>query len=148
MIRADLLAYLMDQSSVTDLIGTRMTLSRIPIDVYGVPMSGPYPCVSYRRTSAGHHHNLDGSQGCCEADFEFDVWGDDTEEVEAVGEAIRLKLQGFVGTMGSGPGTTVFKVTLINEQDFFHPPQDGSDGGIHRTTFSYNIGFDVAIPTY
>jgi hypothetical protein len=138
MIRADLRTYLLAQSSITTLIGQRLYLSRIPLP-------GTYPCVSYRRVSGGHFHDLQGSRGYCEAAIEIEVWSDDSEEVESVGDAIRQKLQGFVGTMGS---TTVKRVTLDDEQDSFLPPIEGSDTGVHRTTFRYTIGFGVTIPTY
>lgn len=147
MIRSDLRTYLLAQSSVADLIGTRLSLSRLPLNVDGSAnlSAGPFPCVTYRLASANHHHNLDGGQGYCEAAIELDVWGDDSEEVEAAGDAIRLKLQGYLGAMGN---STVKRSTLDEEQDFFHPPQDGSDTGIHRTTFRYTIGFYEAITAY
>lgn len=146
-IRADLRTYLLTQTGVTNLVGQRISLSRVPVNPDGTAgeSGGPYPCVTYRRVSGGHHQHLTGSQGYCEADFEFDFWGDSSVEVEAASEAFRQELQGYTGAMGS---STVKKVTLNNELDFFHPPQDGGDGGIHRTTQTYNVGFAVSIPSY
>lgn len=146
-IRADLRTYLLSQSSITSLIGQRISLSRVPLnlDATAGQSGGPFPCVTYRRVSAGAYQDMDNGAGYCEADFEFDFYSTDSVEVESVSEAFRLKLQGYRGAMG---GSTVKKVTLVNEQDFFHPPPDGSDTGIHRTTQQYNVGFYVTIPTY
>lgn len=147
MIRNDLRTYLLAQSSITDLIVQRLSLSRRPINLDGTAgeFGGPYPCVTYSRVTGGHHQNLDGSSGYAEADFEFDYWGTSPVSVENVSEAFRLKLQGYRGAMGD---STISKVTLQDETDFFHPPQVGDDGGIYRITQRYNIGFAVAIPSY
>ncbi len=138
MIRADLRTYLLAQTSITACIGQRLYLTRLPYDA-------TFPAVSYQRMTGGYGHDLDGATGYCEAIFDFDVWGNDTVANESAGEALRLKLQGFTGTMGS---TSVKRVTLDNETDYFHPPQTGDDPGIHRINFRYTIGFYVAVPSY
>lgn len=146
-IRADLRTYCLAQSSITTLIGTRLSLSRRPINTDGTAgeSGGPYPCVTYSRANGGHFQNMDASDGYCEAMFEFDFWSNVATDIESVSEAFRLKLQGYRGAMGS---SSIKLVKLEDEIDFYHPAPDGSDKGIYRTTQRYLIGFVAPIPTY
>lgn len=142
MIRADLRTYLLAQSTITDLVGTRIYWVRIPQK----PQSETtYPCITYRRATGGHMHHLDNAQGYAQPIFEIDVWGPDSEVVENVGEQVRLKLQGFSGTMGT---TDVGGVTLDDEQDFYIPSDIGDDIGVHRIQYKYKIGHGEAVPNY
>lgn len=141
MIRGDLRAYLLSQTTVTDLIGQRIHQARAPQS-----LDEAQPYISFRRFTGGYIHDLDGGADRAEPLFELDVWGFDPDQVEAVGEAVRLKLQGLSQT-NVGPGETyIHEVILMDEKDFYHPAEDGSDGGWHRTQFTYQIGHQVALP--
>jgi hypothetical protein len=138
MIRSAIRTYLLTQTDLTNLISTRIYLTRIPDN-------GTYPCITFRRISSGRQHDLDGAAGYAESNFEFEVWSDDSEEVEDVCEELRQALQGFRGTMGT---TAVKRVTLEDEQDFYHPPISGDDVGVHRTVVRYIVGYVETIPTF
>lgn len=134
MIRAALRTWLLAQSSVADLIGDRFDLAKVP------QVNATYPYVSYRRASGDYEHDLDGGAGLASPIFEIDVWSPKTTEVEAVGQAIRLALQGYRGLMGD---VNVVGVELENEEDFFHPADVASDEGRHRTRFRYRIHYET-----
>lgn len=146
LIRADLRTYLAAQTSITDLVGgaarPRIYFVRIP---QTNPPSSVYPCVTYRRATGGHVHSLDGSMGFASPLFEIDVWGEDSVVVEQIGEAIRLKLQGYRGTWGS---SDIRKVTLDDEQDFYFPSEVADDVGVYRIQYKYTIGHGEAIPSF
>ena len=143
MIRADLRTYLLSQSDITDLVGTRIYWVRIP---QKNPSDANYPCITYRRATGGHVHNLDGAQGYAEAIVEIDIWGPDSEVVENVGEQVRESLQGFRGEMGT---TDVRRrVTLEDEQDFYYPSEVGDDVGVYRIQYKYKIGYGESVPCF
>lgn len=138
MIRSALRTYLLANSEVAALIGTRLYLTRIP-------ENGSFPCVTFRRAGSGRHQDMRAASGYAEASFDFEIWSDDSEEVEAVCESLRQALQGYRGLMDTTP---VSRVTLEDEQDFFHPPLSGDDVGVHRTLVRYVIGYSESIPTF
>lgn len=77
--------------------------------------------------------------------FEFHVVGIDSVAVETIGEALRLALQGFQGTMGA---TEVRCVTLDDETDDYIESKLGDDVGFFRTVYRYTIQHREAIPTF
>lgn len=146
MIRSDLRTYLKSRSGLTDLVGgasdPRLYLSNIP----QAPALANYPCVVYRRASGGYEHELDGSAGKASPLFEFHVFGTDPDDVEAIGNQLRLALDGFCGTMGD---TAVDCVTIDDEFDDYIETKIGDDlVGFHRTVLEFTIQHDVAIPVF
>lgn len=142
MIRTDLRAYLASKTTVTNICGTRIHWTHIP---QRKSNETTYPCVVFRRATGGHEHHLDGSAGYAAPLFDIDVWGEDDEIVENLGEQVRLVLQGFQGVMGS---TTIGRLTLDDEHDYYYPSGKDNDRGQYLIRYRYTIGYTEAIPSF
>ncbi len=74
------------------------------------------------------------------------MFGTDPDDVEAIGNQLRLALDGFCGTMGD---TAVDCVTIDDEFDDYIETKIGDDlVGFHRTVLEFTIQHDVAIPVF
>lgn len=147
MIRSDLRTYLLTRTGLTDLITAdgrvHLHLSRTP---QTTPPLAAFPTVIYRRASGGYGHDLDGSDGNADPNFDFHVMDPDPDVVEAICEQLRLALQGFPkSNMGS---THIESITLDDEQDDYLESTIGDDVGFHRTVLTFSINHTVAIPTF
>lgn len=142
MIRTDLRKYLLTKTDLTALVGTRIHWQMIP---QSERATAAYPCITYRRDIGGHGHDIDGSSGFAAPVFDFFVWGQGTEEVEAAAEQLRLSLQGFTGVMGE---TQVHGITLDDDRDFYFEPRQGEKVGLWAINHRYKIEHAESIPVF
>jgi len=136
MIRTSLRQYLAAQSNIAALVGERI----YPVVL---PQSAAFPALTYSRTSGGHDYTLKGSSGMAMPTFELDCWGETYDAADELAEAIRLKLNGFNGTMGD---TEVKVCVLDDEVDAFEPNDDASAEGVYRITLRYRIQYTESVP--
>jgi hypothetical protein len=136
MIRTDLRQYL--ATNLTSIVG---------LHIYPVvlPQTAGLPAITYARITGGHDHNLKQATGAAIPTFELDCWGATYDQADQLAEAVRQKMQGFSGAMGS---TLVTSVLLDDEVDAFEPNDDGSDTGLYRITLKYRIQYRESIPTF
>jgi hypothetical protein len=136
-IRSDLRNYLVSKTGITNLIASRIYPVRRPQAVTG-------DSICFWRTSGDHDHNLTGSSGTAIPSFAIDVLSDDYTRADAIAEAVRQVMQGFAGTMGT---TVVKSVILVDEQDGYDDPADGSDKLTYRIALLYRIRYTESKPT-
>lgn len=134
-LRKDLADWLAAEPTITTIIGTRIYATRLPD-------TPAYPSLSYRQISAEYLYTLEGSSGVAIFTVQFDCWAKTLTAMEDLAEALRLKLQGFSGTMGT---TEIRFATLVNEIDIPEPPNDGGTWTYHKAC-DYEIKINVAIP--
>ena len=131
-------AYLNSKSTITDLVGTRISNVRRP-------QKDTLPAITVRRVGALHEHNLDGAAGSCVASIQLDCWATTNAAAETIGEAVRLVMDGFVGTMGD---KAVAVCTFEFEIDLYDEPRDASDVGVYHVAQDYAIRYTESIPTF
>jgi len=89
-----IVAHLMADSDVTDLISTRLYPMVVPQDV-------SLPAVAYQRISGPREPVHEGASGLARARMQFTVLGSTYEGGKDVAEALRGSMDGFSGTMGT-----------------------------------------------
>lgn len=92
-IMAAIVTILLGDATVTGLVGDRI------YPVY-VPQNTPMPAITIQRISAPRVHTFDGPSGMVKSRYQFNSWGTTYGSVEQVVEALRLAIDGFVGTVG------------------------------------------------
>jgi hypothetical protein len=147
MIRRDIRTYLKTKTALTDLIGgattPRLYWSKVPAG--DTPLSN-YPCVVFRRATGGYGHDMDGSDGKAQPEFEFMSIGLDPEAVEAIAEELRLAMQGFSGMWGT---SAIDEVLLDDELDGIETTKVGDDEyDLPWIVQVFQIGHKVAKPTF
>lgn len=141
-IRQTLRTYLLDQSALTALVGTRIYQSRVPKG--DTPLQN-FPAIVYRRMTGGHEHDLDGSAGVARARFQVTVVGTDAIAVDDICEQLRQAMQGFRGQFDT---TRVTCVTLNDEVDDYIESTIGDDVGFYLTMLVYTVSHIETKPTF
>lgn len=106
-IEEGLVAHLMADSSVTDLISTRL----YPLVV---PQDASLPAVAYQRISGPREHAHDGPSGLARARVQFTALGSTYAEAKSVVTALQGSLDGRKRGL---PGVRSNAINLLDERD-------------------------------
>ncbi len=82
-----------------------------------MPQNPTLPAMVYNRISGERVQNMQGSSGLASPRFQFDCFARTYAEAKGVGEALRLAIEGFSGTMGGVSGVDVNSCLLQSDQD-------------------------------
>lgn len=118
---ADLRTYLLAQSGVSTLIGTRMYPDALP-------EGATLPAVVYYRISGTHVESLGGIKAAGTCRVQLDAYAATRLAADAVGDALVAALRSLsVGQQSIGAGTIVCDVEIQGPRHDRQPPTDGSD---------------------
>ena len=137
-MKAELFAYLNADAPLTVLVGARI-FPQI------APPSASFPRVTITRIVNGHERHMLASSGLSRATYQIDSWALNSPSVEAVAEALRNALDGFIGKLMGG--IDIRSIFLVDENDNIEEPTDGSDNSIYRISQDYTINHRESIPT-
>jgi hypothetical protein len=138
-VSADLRTFLLADSALAALIGTRLHPLRLP-------QNPTLPAMTYQWVSGERAHALDGAVGLSSPRVQFDCWAGTYLQAEAVFEAFRKRLDGFRGDIGSTP-TKVQGAFFESERDMYEDSADagtGSGVGMYRRSADFFINFEEA----
>ena len=143
MLQEAVYTRLSTDATVSGLVGTR---------IYPVlaPEGVALPYITYQRIAVDHVESVAGSSGLANALVQVDCWAASYAGANALGEAVRLRMQGFRGTVGS---QDIQAVLLSSDRD---APEDpvrierggvhGDEVGIHGVQFDFDIWYCEAQP--
>lgn len=106
-IEAALYTRLQAVSALTALVSTRIYKNRLP-------EGAARPCIVYQRISATRERVLSGPLYGCTPRYQFDVFANTRDSMEAVRKQLRLALDGYSGTSAS---VAIHSSWLINDFD-------------------------------
>jgi hypothetical protein len=141
-LKEALLVYLVDAASdLYSLVADRIVPARrAPVDFL--------PCVTFFRVSRTDSYVLEGkSGGLPEERIQFDCWGRTVEEVEAVADALRSRLNGPL----RGYWGAVFIQSCRFEEsgrDNYEPPDHADDAAVFQVSLDALIAYEEEVPTF
>ena len=110
-------------------------------------MARPY--ITYTKISNDHTSNQSGGSGLAQPVYQLDVWADSALSAESVYDALRAALDGYSGTMGTGAyETTVESVFVVDDDEGFEKPTDGSQQATYRHRVDITIWHRETVPTF
>jgi Protein of unknown function (DUF3168) len=131
MLAADLTAYLKADTTVATAVSGRVFPNI-------VPQGSAFPAISYNQVSGVRLYDINnGPTGRAMPRITINSWSDRYITVRQLADAVRERLNGFRGIMGS---TNVGRITLDNEFDTFE--EEAGQSGIHRVVQDYIISFE------
>src|SRR5688572_8009285 len=107
----DLRTLTIGTTTVSGLIGGRCYYNR-------TPAKWDLPHVWFRVTSDDEELTMDGVGGMHEADIDLECAGVTEASAQAVSDAVKARLHGYKGTMGSASAKGIF---ISNKDDDYEP---------------------------
>jgi Protein of unknown function (DUF3168) len=130
MLVIDLTAYLKADATIAATVGPRVFPNV-------VPQGSDFPSISYNQVSGVRLYDIpNGPTGRAIPRITINSWAERYLTVRQLADAVRERLNGFRGLMGS---TEIGRITLDNEFDTFE--EEAGQNGIHRVTQDYLISF-------
>lgn len=137
------LRYLLTTSAaVTALVGSRVSPGF-------VSELSAFPFIAYSLIASQHERHLQGPSGLVFRRYQLDIYSRLNSELCAISDAIRNRLDGYVGVVTIGADSLRMQnVELLDQRDNYISPTDGSDVGIYRRSLDFRISHGETIPTH
>lgn len=130
-------AYLLSQTTVTNVIGQRM----FPVKM---PAAQSYPAIVFMRRSTERDYHQGGALGGPRATTVLHCLADDYTEASALANAVRLLVDGAHNTTWD---TTAIKLCVVaDESDQFFQPIEGSDVGYYSRVLVLSVTYIEELP--
>lgn len=138
MIKKSLIALLEAESDVTDIVGSRIYVNRIP---QGFSLIGN-PTLLLSTTAVTRIYSNDGNVGIPTATVSVDCFADTYLEAITLADYVRLCLESYAGTVG---GMVIQAIFLNGQQDLSGNVEPGSDICIHRIGLDFEVHYQEDI---
>lgn len=109
LLGGDLRTFLIADATITGLVVQRVYPNALP-------QNPTYPAITYNQVSGVRVRNLKGPSGTAQPRISINAWASTYLGARSLADAIRQRIDGYSGLMGS---TVVGNVILDNEIDFF-----------------------------
>ena len=137
MIEADLYSYMTSESTITNLVSTRIYPD-------AAPQSSTLPLIVYSKQSTDRQVTLKRSVGICTARIQLDIFGASRTVCENIVEQIRLRTDGFQGNWG----TTFIHLCKFDSESVGWDLESAKDTGIHRATVDLVVSFSESVTDF
>jgi hypothetical protein len=128
---ADLRSLITGSTAITALVSTRVHYNL-------VPHSSIYPRIWFRVTSDTEDRTMDGVGGMHEARADIECAGLTEDSAQNVADAVKTRLDGYTGSMGSSVARGIF---LRDKADEYERQANQSDEGVHIIAFTAQIWY-------
>jgi hypothetical protein len=107
MIEQALFTHITTDSTITDLMGTRLFPNKIP-------QGQPLPAAEYQQDGGKREHTMAGADGLVDSEYFITCYAESYSKAKELAMAIRQRMDGFSGTVG---GVVIDVIFLTNEVD-------------------------------
>lgn len=133
-----LFRFLSKSRTIRSLVGNKIFMD-------WAPPGTARPYITRIKISNQHPKHLTGSVGIGMKSIQIDVWADTDGDREKIGEALRNRLDTFVGRMER---VFINYCFLTDENDSAEVRQDGGNTPIYRRRQDYDFAVTESIPNY
>lgn len=130
-MRSALIALLNGESTVTNVVGSRIYFGNAPPDA-------TFPHIVVSQESSDEMTMLDGTPGLRSVRFDISSKSERGVQCETLGDAVRKFLDDYTGTAGS---ETIDAVYVEDESTNVEPPRSGEREPIYVTTLDVVIQY-------
>lgn len=103
------------------------------------PTDMPRPYIVYVRNDGNHANHLLGDSGLDQAQYTFDVWGNNSLDHAEIAELLRLGINALIGIIVNS--VNFRSIFVDNDIDGIFIPTDNSQKGEYRTSVTYSITY-------
>lgn len=127
-----LIALLLANSGLTDLVGTRVYIGKRPQN------ESTLPAVLLSKVSAPRDYDFDGATGLIESRFQCDCYGNSYGSAKLAARALMVVVNGYSGTQS---GVIIQKISIDSERDS-NETESNADRHLFRTSIDLLIWHD------
>jgi hypothetical protein len=148
----DIRDHLDGSQAIRSEVSDRIFPDRIPQRLYddqGRVRDSAFPCIVIGEISGTPEYTLAGEAGVHMSTVQIDVWTDGRkgpQETKDIAEAVRNRLSGYRGTLGSGVHAR--NCMLVRNDTSTIAPFDGSDNFRRRASMDFRIIHSADVPTF
>jgi hypothetical protein len=108
------------------------------------PQGQAWPSITITSPDTEHGQDLSGSAGYGDFAVDVNIWARLIDDRDAAGEAVRLALHGFSGTL-----TTLYVQGILLESDttFFEPDRVAAQNGFFHRYFRFVVMRGESVPS-
>ena len=107
MLETDVRAYILADTQISNLVGARMYPRMLPQNV-------TLPALVYQRVDTRRRHDMGGADGLPRARLQITCWAGLPADAAIVAQAVRARLDGVRGTIGT---STIGASLCVGERD-------------------------------
>lgn len=134
-MRAGLVSLLAGESTITAVVPAGR------IFVGNVPQESALPYIYIMQSGSDEMNAMDGTGNLRKVGFDIYCVSDRSVQAESLGNIVRDFVKDYTGTAGS---ETISAVYLVQEEEEYYEPRDGSEIGLHVTILDFEIFFNPA----
>lgn len=136
MIEQSFYEYLSDIDDLTAIVDDRIFPSTV------VPQETVRPYLTFECIGGQYTDHLSKPTGFAEHVFQVDSWADSILLSNQIAEIVRLKLHGYMGTMGDDE---IAYISILEERNLNEAPQSDNERWLYRRMIRYMIKHRVQI---
>lgn len=129
-LRPALRAFLLSDSGISGMVGTRIYPLRLPQGDRG-------PSIVYSRPSEQTDHHMQGPSGLVFVRYQIDAWAKSADDASSLANLIKSRINGYKGPMSDGSSTLkvqgIFAETIREDYD--------SEAELFRVSRDYFIDY-------
>lgn len=108
-----------------------------------IPTDAALPALVFAVGDIRHEQDLSGASGSAQATITLQVWSNDYEEADAIGEILRTLLLGMDDNFGELRGALC---TDLTDRDLFWASPDQEDRRAFGQEFTFDLRYEESIP--
>lgn len=141
-IRDALRQELVDNAAVTALVGSRIRP--------GIARTADaMPFITYSKENNSHIRHQGASSGRAEARFLIECYDKTAKKADALADTVRLALDTFNGTLGSGDNTALgVRIWLETDNEGFEEPDSGTEVKQFFVSMDFSVWYQEVVPTF
>lgn len=141
-IRNALRQELVDNAAVTALVGSKVRPGIADTD-------DALPYLVYSKDRNDHTRHQTASSGRALARFTITATDTTAEKADALYDVVRLALDTFTGTLGSGGNTAAdVRITLADDNEGFEEPDAGTEVKKFFVIMDFLVWYKEVVPTF
>lgn len=126
--------YLLTQTAVTDVVGDRLYRDAAPTD-----RGQDFPYLTYTQSGEEPIHALQGFVSLTNARLTFELWCLTVQQRDTLSAALQTALDAGGGQALEGVGLR--RVAVVDQNDGFVSPSDGSERGIYQRSLDVDVWY-------
>ena len=141
-IMSELQNFFLGRPEIAGLVGSRLFPGQARAGI-------PFPFVTFIQTGSEPQFHTTGESGLIQADFQFDIWSDESVQARQLARQFRLAASGYLRKkplVSNEPSVDWMQVS--SQRETMIPPGDGSEVAIYNVSLDIDLWYRDTVPEH